>query len=40
VKNPAEVVNVQQKVMVTVLEVDAKRKRIALSLKKQAVVEK
>ena len=40
VKNPAEVVKVQQKVMVTVLEVDAKRKRIALSLKKQAVVEK
>ena len=36
VKNPAEVVKVQQKVMVTVLEVDAKRKRIALSLKKQA----
>jgi protein Tex len=40
VKNPAEVVKVQQKVMVTVLEVDAKRKRIALSLKKQPVVEK
>ena len=40
VKNPAEVVKVQQKVMVTVLEVDPKRKRIALSLKKQPVVEK
>ena len=40
VKNPGEVVKVQQKVMVTVLEVDAKRKRIALSLKKQAGVEK
>ena len=39
VKNPAEVVKVQQKVMVTVLEVDVKRKRIALSLKKQAVAE-
>jgi len=40
VRNPAEVVKVQQKVMVTVLEVDPKRKRIALSLKKQPVVEK
>lgn len=40
VKNPADVVKVQQKVMVTVLEVDAKRKRIALSLKKQAGAEK
>jgi uncharacterized protein len=39
VKDPNEVVKVQQKVMVTVLEVDAKRKRIALSLKKQAVAE-
>ena len=39
VKNPAEVVKVQQKVMVTVLEVDVKRKRIALSLKKQAAAE-
>jgi len=38
VKNPGEVVKVQQKVMVTVLEVDVKRKRIALSLKKQAAV--
>lgn len=40
VKNPGEVVKVQQEVMVTVLEVDPKRKRIALSLKKQPVVEK
>ena len=40
VKNPAEVVKVQQKVTVTVLEVDPKRKRIALSLKKQPAVEK
>lgn len=33
VKDPAEVVRVQQKVMVTVLEVDVKKRRIALSLK-------
>lgn len=33
VQNPAEVVNVQQKVQVTVLEVDVSRKRISLSLK-------
>ena len=33
VKNPAEVVKVQDKVMVTVTEVDANRKRIALSMK-------
>ncbi len=33
VKNPAEVVNVQQKVKVTVLEVDLDRKRISLSMK-------
>jgi uncharacterized protein len=33
VKNPAEVVKVQQKVMVTVTEVDLARKRIALSMK-------
>jgi len=39
VKNPDEVVKVQQKVIVTVLEVDAKRKRISLSLKKQAGAE-
>lgn len=34
VKNPAEVVTVRQSVLVTVLEVDAKRKRISLSMKK------
>jgi uncharacterized protein len=34
VKNPNDVVNVHQKVMVTVLEVDLRRKRISLSLKK------
>src|SRR5690606_34497623 len=34
VKNPADIVNVQQKVQVTVVEVDAARKRIALSMKK------
>lgn len=34
VKNPADILNVQQKVQVTVLEVDIARKRIALSLKK------
>ena len=33
VKDPAEVVKVQQKVMVTVTEVDLPRKRIALSMK-------
>src|SRR5690606_29738525 len=33
VKDPAEVVSVQQKVEVTVLEVDVNRKRISLSLK-------
>ncbi len=33
VKDPHEVVKVQQKVMVTVLEVDLARKRIALSLR-------
>lgn len=33
VKNPAEVVKVQDKVMVTVTEVDPERKRIALSMK-------
>ncbi|MDN3514900.1 MAG: RNA-binding transcriptional accessory protein [Candidatus Brocadia sp.] len=35
VKNPSEVVKVHQKVDVTVLDVDLKRKRISLSLKKQ-----
>ncbi|MEG2173085.1 MAG: Tex family protein [Desulfovibrionaceae bacterium] len=34
VKNPAEVVRLQQEVLVTVLEVDTRRKRIALSMKK------
>ena len=34
VKSPADVVNVQQKVQVTVLEVDIPRKRISLSMKK------
>ncbi|MDB6031851.1 MAG: binding domain protein [Verrucomicrobiales bacterium] len=33
IKNPAEVLKVQQKVMVTVTEVDIPRKRIALSMK-------
>ncbi|MDD5349783.1 MAG: Tex family protein [Chthoniobacteraceae bacterium] len=33
VKDPADVVKVQQRVMVTVMEVDLERKRIALSLK-------
>ena len=33
VKNPADVIKVQQKVMVTVLEVDQMRKRIAFSMK-------
>ncbi|MDH5368375.1 MAG: helix-hairpin-helix domain-containing protein, partial [Cyclobacteriaceae bacterium] len=33
VKNPAEIVSVQEKVMATVLEVDIARKRISLSLK-------
>ncbi|MFT6972223.1 MAG: hypothetical protein ACJAXX_002802 [Roseivirga sp.] len=36
VSNPAEVVSVQQRVEVTVLEVDIKRKRIALSMKGEA----
>jgi len=33
VKDPQEVVTVQQKVMVTVVEVDIPRKRIGLSMK-------
>ncbi len=37
VKNPADVVKVRQKVMVTVLDVDVKRKRISLSMKKARV---
>lgn len=36
VKNPAEVVKVQQKVSVTVLDVDLARNRISLSMKSQA----
>jgi uncharacterized protein len=36
VSNPSEVVSVQQKVTVTVLEVDLERKRIALSMRKPA----
>ena len=35
VKDPNEVVKVQQKVMVRVVEVDIPRKRIALSMKKE-----
>jgi len=35
VNDPAEVVKVQQQVMVTVLEVDADRRRISLSMRKQ-----
>jgi len=34
VKNPADVVKMRQKVMVVVLDVEVKRKRIALSMKK------
>lgn len=37
IKNPAEVVRVQQEVSVTVLDVDKARKRIALSMKQQPV---
>ena len=36
VKNPAEVVKVQQKVSVTVLDIDLARNRISLSMKSQA----
>ncbi len=36
VKNPADILKVQQKVSVTVLEVDLARKRISLSMKSQA----
>ena len=36
VRNPAEVVKVQQNVLVTVIEVDLERKRIALSMKGSA----
>jgi len=37
VKDPNEVVKVQQPVQVTVLEVDLARKRISLSMRKAAV---
>lgn len=40
VKDPKSVLSVQQKVMVTVLEVDAERKRISLSLKGDPHTEK
>ena len=36
VRDPADVVRVQQKVEVTVLEIDLPRKRISLSMKKDA----
>jgi len=36
VKNPADIVKVQQKVKVSVLEVDIERKRISLSMKTDA----
>ncbi len=39
VSNPAEIVSVQQKVMVTVTEVDLKRKRISLSMKDASVMQ-
>ena len=37
VKDPSEVVKVQQRVMVTVLEVDKSRKRISLSMRKEPI---
>ena len=40
VKDPAAIVTVQQKVKVTVLEVDIQRKRIALSMKSNPLDEK
>lgn len=40
VKNPADEVSVQQKVFVTVMEVDVRRKRVALSMKKDPFEEK
>jgi uncharacterized protein len=33
VKNPADIVKVQQKVKVTVLDIDLSKKRISLSMK-------
>jgi protein Tex len=38
VRNPADVVKVQQRVMVTVLEVDLERRRISLSMKTNPTV--
>jgi protein Tex len=38
IKNPSEVVKVQDKVMVTVMEVDQERKRVALSMKSRPEV--
>ncbi len=40
VQNPSDVLKVQQRVHVTVLEVDLERKRIALSLKSKPVIGK
>lgn len=40
VKNPADIVGLQQKVQVTVLDVDLKRNRIALSMKPDAAAQK
>lgn len=40
VKNPADIVSVGQKVAVSVLDIDLKRKRISLSLKKKETGEK
>jgi uncharacterized protein len=37
VKDPSELVKVQQRVMVTVLEVDKSRKRISLSMRKEPI---
>jgi uncharacterized protein len=39
IKNPADIVRIQQKVQVTVLEVDLARKRIALSMKSRPEIE-
>ncbi|MBU1701502.1 MAG: RNA-binding transcriptional accessory protein [Candidatus Eisenbacteria bacterium] len=40
IKNPAEIVKVQQRVQVTVLEVDLKRRRISLSMRKDPPIPK
>ncbi len=39
IKNPAEVVKIQQKIDVTVLEIDKQRKRIALSMLKEPALQ-